>query len=124
MKILIRVNEITEVIELNETGSAKRIYESLPLKGHANTWGEEIYFSIGISLDTEKGKEEVNVGDVAYWPPGNAFCIFFGITPASKNEKPRAASKVNVIGKVAGDSKVFKKVKDGDNVYLEALDDL
>ncbi|MEM2876443.1 MAG: cyclophilin-like fold protein, partial [Candidatus Bathyarchaeia archaeon] len=85
----------------------------------ANTWGEEIYFSIPVYLELEDSQETVEVGDIGYWPPGHAFCIFFGKTPASRGSEIRPASAVNVFGKVVGDPKVFKKVKDGDTILIE-----
>ena len=61
----------------------------------------------------------VDVGDLAYWPPGQAFCIFFGRTPASRGEECRAASPVNVVGKIVGDARVFTKVRSGSRVTIE-----
>ena len=69
--------------------------------------------------DEMYAKEVVDEGDVAYWPEGNCFCVFFGKTPASKGDEVRAASKVNVFGKIVGDAKVFKKVRNSDLVVLE-----
>ncbi len=99
--------------------TAKRIWEALPIEARANTWGDEIYFGIPVDADPENPREVVELGDLAYWPPGNAFCIFFGRTPASRGDEIRPASAVNVFGKVEGDPKVFKKVRSGDRVSIE-----
>ena len=99
--------------------TAEKIWAALPIRGNANRWGDEIYFSTSVSLKEEKARAEVEVGAVAYWPPGSALCIFFGRTPASRSEKPRAASPVNVFGKVKGDATVFRNVHDGDTVTIE-----
>ena len=99
--------------------TAERIWEALPIKGKANRWGDEIYFSIPVSVEEEHSRADVEVGAVAYWPPGSALCIFFGRTPASKSEKPRAASPVNVFAKVKGDVTAFRNVHDGDAVTIE-----
>jgi hypothetical protein len=99
--------------------TTKAVLESLPIKGTANRWGEEIYFSTTVSLREENSKEEVAVGDLAYWPPGRAVCIFFGETTVSQHGEPRAYSPVNVFAKIIGDPTVFKKVRDGDEVTLE-----
>jgi len=99
--------------------TVERIWEALPIEGKANRWGAEIYFSITVSIEEEHARAEVEVGAVAYWPPGHALCIFFGKTPASRNEKPRAASPVNVFAKVKVDATVFRKVRDGDTVTIE-----
>jgi hypothetical protein len=72
-----------------------------------------------VSLKEETPKAEVEVGSVAYWPPGKALCIFFGPTPASQHGEPRAYSPVNVFAKVTTDPTVFKKVRDGEQVTLE-----
>lgn len=119
MKIKIKSGAVNAVAELKNTPTAKAIYNSLPIECAANRWGDEIYFPININLDAEEdAKEIVEIGDIAYWPEGNCFCIFFGKTPASKGDEIRAASKVNVFGKVIEDSKSFKKVKDGELVVI------
>ncbi len=99
--------------------TAERIWASLPIQGKANRWGDEIYFSIPVSVEEEHSRAEVEVGAVAYWPPGSALCIFFGRTPASRSEKPRAASPVNVFAKIKGDATVFRNVPDGETVTIE-----
>jgi uncharacterized protein len=113
----------TGTIEANLTEenpeTAKNIYESLPITGKANLWGDEIYFSIPVDTPAENEKTVVDLGDIAYWPPGNAFCIFFGPTPMSKGDEIRPASSVNVIGKIIGDPKIFKNVKSGEKVEIE-----
>ena len=106
-----------EIDEKKNPITARKIIESLPIEGRVNRWGDEIYFEIPVQIDEENSQEEVEVGDIAYWPPGNALCIFFGRTPVSETEKPKAYSPVNVIGKVGGTS-VFKKMKDGDDIFI------
>ena len=120
MKIEITSGSIKATAELKNTPTAQAIYDALPIEGAANRWGDEIYFVIPVNLDVEEGaKDVVEEGDVAYWPEGNCFCIFFGKTPASKDDEIKAAAKVNVFGKIKGDAKAFKKVKDGDLVVIE-----
>jgi hypothetical protein len=101
--------------------TARRIWEALPIDARANTWGDEIYFGIPVDAEPENPREVVDLGDLAYWPPGNAFCIFFGRTPASRGDEIRPASAVNVFGKVKGDPKVFKKVRSGERVRIERV---
>ena len=101
--------------------TAKAVWETLPIEARANTWGDEIYFGIPVDADPENPREVVELGDIAYWPPGNAFCIFFGRTPASRGDEIRPASAVNVFGKVEGDPKVFKKVRSGERVRIERV---
>jgi len=117
-KIRIRAREIEAEAELNDTGTAQAIWEKLPIKGHVNLWGDEIYFSIPLSLKLEAGQEVVSIGDLGYWPDGNAFCIFFGPTPVSKGGEIRAASAVTVFGKVIGDATVFKNVTTGAEITI------
>ena len=99
-------------VRLNETKTADRLLASLPLRGDGDFWGEEIYFDVGVDLPEENPKAEVEVGDVAYWRPGTAICLFYGKTPASTSEKPRAASPVTVVGKLVGDPSRLKSLKD------------
>ena len=120
--IRITAGEVTATATLGDSRTADAIWEALPIDAKASTWGDEIYFDIGVALAAESPKEVVAVGDLAYWPPGSAFCIFFGRTPASTGAEPRAASGVNVFGTVTGDATVFKKVRAGARVRLERID--
>jgi len=117
------VTDATGAVEASLTDespeTAKAVWEALPIEARANTWGDEIYFGIPVKQGPENPREVVGLGDLAYWPPGNAFCIFFGRTPASRGDEIRPASAVNVFGKVEGDPKVFKKVRSGDRVRIE-----
>ena len=108
-KIRIKVGTIEAPAELNDTRTAQAIWETLPIKGRVNLWGDEIYFSIPLSLELELGQELVSMGDLGYWPQGNAFCIFFGPTLISQGDEIRPASPVTVFGKVIGDPTIFKK---------------
>ncbi len=118
-RIKIAAGDVVAYAELNDSNTAAAIAAALPLEGRANTWGDEIYFSIPVDCEPENGREVVDLGDLGYWPPGTAFCIFFGRTPASRGDEIRPASPVNVFGKVEGDPTVFKSVPDGAAVTLE-----
>jgi hypothetical protein len=118
-KITIIVEDVKMSAELNSSETAQKIWEALPITGSANTWGDEIYFSIPVKVGLENAKAVVLEGDLGYWPPGNAFCIFFGPTPASHGEEIRPASPVNVFGKIIGDPQVFKKVRSGAKIIIE-----
>lgn len=119
-KILIRAGTIEAAAELNDTRTAQTIWETVPIKGRVNLWGDEIYFSIPLSLELEAGQELVNMGELGYWPEGNAFCIFFGPTPVSRGDEIRPASPVTVFGKVIGDATVFKKVAAGTEITIRS----
>ena len=107
--------------EVFDSPTGKAIYEALPLESYVRTWGEEIYFEVPVNLKLENGaKTRVRVGDLAYWPDGHAFCIFFGPTPATYGQEPVAASEVNVFGRLkAVDKKSLKKILRGDIVRVE-----
>jgi hypothetical protein len=113
-KISISVENLSLEAEMFETPTARKMIEALPLEGSVNVWGDEIYFNIGLRLELEPdAREDVAVGDLAYWPAGPAFCIFFGPTPVSTGDQPRAYSPVNIFGRVSGDTGQFKTVSDG-----------
>jgi len=98
--------------------TVEAVIKALPIESTANRWGDEVYFETPVKLGEENSQTAVKVGDIAYWPPGNALCIFFGPTPVTKGNEPRAYSPVNVIGKVLGDPLVFKEVKTGEKVKV------
>jgi len=118
-RIQIKAGQVEVVAELNETRTAQAIWEALPIKGRGNRWGEEIYFSIPVNLGEENAKEVVGVGDLGYWPPGKAFCIFFGPTLVSEGAEPRPASPVNVFGKITGDATVLTEVPSGTEITID-----
>lgn len=122
--IRISAGGVEALAELGPTRTADAIWEALPIHGRANRWGDEIYFRIGLGLPEEDAREIVEVGDLAYWPPGQAFCLFFGPTPASQGAEPRAASPVSVFGRVEGDATLFREVRDGARVALERVEAL
>lgn len=118
-RICIKVGLIEAVAELNDTRTAQAIWEALPIKARVNLWGEEVYFSIPVSLEPEAGQELVSAGDLGYWPEGNAFCIFFGPTPISQGDEIRPASAVTVFGRITGDVTIFKQVASGTGITIE-----
>ncbi len=105
---------------LNDSPTAEAIWEALPLKARAQTWGDEIYFMIPVhcALD-DTARDVVDKGDLGYWPSGPAFCIFFGPTPASSGDEIRPASAVNVFGRVAGDLSALTKISAGSELLVE-----
>jgi hypothetical protein len=118
-KIRIESGDISLVAELNGSDTAVSVYNSLPLSGSANLWGEEIYFSIPLQLEqAPDAVQEVEIGDLGFWPVGSAFCIFFGQTPVSTSERPKAYSPVNIFGHILGDATELRKVGDGDEIRV------
>ncbi|HEV8614779.1 MAG TPA: cyclophilin-like fold protein [Methylomirabilota bacterium] len=117
--IRITAGSISADAELNDSRTAGAIWDALPIEAAGQTWGDEIYFDIGVAGAPDASREVVELGDLGYWPPGRAVCIFFGPTPMSRGDEIRPASAVNVVGKVIGDPTVFKKVRAGARVKLE-----
>ncbi|MFO8056582.1 MAG: cyclophilin-like fold protein [bacterium] len=119
--VVIESGEIKLSAELNDSETAKEISELLPLTGTIRRWGEELYFCIPLSRGLESdARDEVEVGELGYWPTGEAFCIFWGPTPASDGDKPKAAGPVNVIGMVKGDATVLSATQAGDEIKVSA----
>lgn len=121
-RVRITAGSVSAEAVIQETPTGKAILDALPIEGTGSTWGDEIYFSIPVKAKLEpEAKEVVELGDLGYWPPGTAFCIFFGMTPASSGGEIRPASAVNVFGKVEGDPSVFKQVSSGTKVRIESM---
>jgi len=119
-KIKIVSCEIEISAGLYETDTASAIWDALPIKGKVNRWGDEIYFEIPLKLREEKeARESVRLGELGYWPVGHAFCIFFGMTPVSTQNEIKAASPVNVFGRVEGDPKILKGVTQGAEIMIK-----
>ncbi|MHC4264468.1 MAG: cyclophilin-like fold protein [Planctomycetota bacterium] len=107
---------------LNDSETSKAIIEKLPITSTGNRWGGEIYFSIPVNAELEKDSRDIlEAGELGYWPTGSAFCIFWGPTPASSGDEIRAASNVNIIGKVKGDFSILYDVPDGEQISVEPV---
>jgi uncharacterized protein len=121
-RIRITAGKVSVEAVLNDSSTASKIWEALPLAARGNTWGDEIYFSIPVEAKPERdARDIVAIGELGYWPPGTAFCIFFGRTPASTDDRPRAASPVNILGSVDGDATAFRTVSSGTKVTLDRV---
>jgi hypothetical protein len=117
--ILIKIGDITLRGELNESSTARSVWDALPIRSNGHTWGDEIYFKIPVAADLEAPKATVNPGDIAYWPTGHAFCIFYGRTPASGEDDIVPASPVDVIGRINSDLGPLKGITDPGRVLVE-----
>ncbi|RKY88049.1 hypothetical protein DRQ09_03470 [candidate division KSB1 bacterium] len=118
-EIQIKIKNIIVDAQLNETKTAEAIWQKLPIKSTVKTWGEEIYFSIPVKEELENPVEVVKLGDLGYWPPGEAFCIFFGKTPVSTNSEIKPASAVTIVGKIKGPLDLFKNIFDGEEIIID-----
>ena len=119
-RIAIHCGDVHIQAELNDSPCAGKILEALPIAARANTWGDEIYFDIGVSVKlTPAARELMDVGEIAYWPPGKAMCLFLGPTPVSESDgRPRAASPVVPIGRIVGEAGALRSVQDGDPISI------
>jgi len=106
--ILITVGETEVSAELNDSPTALDLVSQLPIESPASRWGDELYFPIPVDHPAgPDAQDEMAVGELAYWPPGNAFCIFFGPTPVSHGDEPRAADACNPLGHILDDIQPF-----------------
>lgn len=118
-RIRLKVGDLELSGVLNATATADKLWSELPIDASGNTWGDEIYFRTSIEAEEEDAREVVDLGDIGYWPPGQALCLFYGPTPASRGDEIRPASAVNIIGKMDGDATVLKGVSSGVRVVIE-----
>lgn len=122
-KVIIKIDDKEILAELNTTITADKIWDALPIESVGNLWGEEIYFSTNINASIDNtSKVVVDIGDLGFWPPNNAFCIFYGKTPLSTDEEIKAASAVNIIGKLI--SKPEELMSISDNCIIQVVKDI
>ena len=119
-RIKISAGGITATATLHDNATAEAIWAALPLTARGNRWGDEIYFEIPVQLaQAGDARDVLQAGELAYWPAGRAFCIFWGPTPASRSGEIRAYSPVNVFGQLEGDSQAFDPVAGGTEIKIE-----
>ena len=118
-RIRITAGAVSADAVLNDSATATAVWNALPLSVPGQTWGDEIYFGIPVKAKPESPQETVEMGDLGYWPPGSAFCIFFGPTPASRGQEIRPASPVTVFGRIVGKATVFTAVRAGTAIRVE-----
>jgi len=104
------------------TPTVRHLATKVPFHSSAHRWGDEVYFEAPFHSDLESdARQDMDIGDVAFWPDGDAIAMFFGPTPVSKGLKPRAYSPCNVIGRIEGDSSVLRGVREGAAVVVRKL---
>ena len=111
--VVLKAVDLELAAELNDSATAKALAARLPVKVRMSRWGDEYYGDLGRPLGAKESpdaREDMLVGEIAYWPPGNALCVFFGPTPASTGPEPVAASKVNPVGKVTADAPALRRL--------------
>jgi hypothetical protein len=119
VKIVIRSGVVVADAELTDSETGHAVGSILPITGSVNRWGDEIYFDIPLKLAlAADARDLVEAGELGYWPDGRAFCIFFGKTPMSRGDEIRAASRVNIFGRIIGDATIFKTITDGAEITI------
>ena len=121
-RIRIRAGGVEAIAALLDNRTADAIWAALPLRATVSLWGDEIYFRIPVDLSPERPQAVVSAGDLGYWPPGKAFCLFWGPTPASVGDEIRPASPVNLFGRLEGAPDVFAGVPDGVPITVERVE--
>ena len=122
IKINIIIKDITLEAELFDTPCARAIAGALPIIAVPNEWGDEFYFEIPVAEPLDNTATDViKVGDIGYWPPGNALAIFFGPTPMSKGSDPVPASAVNLVGAISGDASILKRAEGATEIRIARI---
>lgn len=118
--IKITAGKVTVAAELSDTDLARTIAGKLPIEASPNVWGDEFYFRIPVQsgLD-ETATSKIKVGDIGFWPPGNAMAIFFGPTPMSSGADPVPASDVCLIGRITDDARLLRNATGAGKIRIE-----
>jgi uncharacterized protein len=110
--VKIIVGDLSLEAEFFDTPCAQAIVAAMPLEARPNEWGDEFYFEVPVDMPLdETATVRVKVGDIGYWPPGNALAIFFGPTPMSSGPDPVPASEVNLVGRISGDATLLRSCR-------------
>jgi hypothetical protein len=121
--IRIQTGEVSALARLFENETARAIWNALPLNGIVHRWGDELYFDIPVMIpEADDARQVMQIGELGYWPSGNAMCIFFGPTPVSVDQSPKAYSNVNPFGMIEGDPLAFTSIKEGTSITVDCED--
>jgi hypothetical protein len=122
MKLSLKFKATKLEVELFDTPTARAIAEALPFEATAQTWGEEVYFATPVKATLEKdARQVVEPGTVCFWTEGDAIALPYGRTPISTDERPKLASRCNVLGRIVGDPKRLAAVKAGETLTVEGF---
>jgi len=120
--VIIIIGELQIKAELNDSPSAEKLKQLLPLEFPMSRWGDEYYGDCGIKEElSQDAREVMEKGELAIWPGGKALCMFFGPTPVSEGDEPRAISPVNPVGKLVDNPEVLKALGGSIQVKIEIL---
>lgn len=110
---------------LRDTPTTNQLLAVLPCEAGAHTWGDEVYFEVPVKARLEPdARQVVDPGAVCFWVEGSSLALPFGPTPVSKANECRLVTSCNVLGKIEGDPRRLKQVKQGMKVRLELLSEL
>ncbi|HJT62192.1 MAG TPA: cyclophilin-like fold protein [Burkholderiales bacterium] len=119
MNLRIEAGQLVLMVELLDTPTAKALVAALPFEARAQTWGEEVYFTTPVSVKLEPdAKQIVEPGTVCFWTEGNALALPYGRTPISSDERPKLASRCNVVGRLEGDPQMIGKIRSGEKLKV------
>jgi hypothetical protein len=122
MKLRITAGKVTLQAQLRDTPTVQALAAVLPFEARAQTWGDEVYFSTPVSAKLEPdARQIVEPGTVCFWTEGDALALPFGRTPISTDERPKLASRCNVLGSIIGDAKALAGIKAGAKVRVEKI---
>lgn len=120
-RLIMFIGPVALEAELYDTPTADAIWNALPFASKAQTWGEEVYFSVPVGVDKEKdAREVVQAGELAFWVEGECIAIGFGPTPISRGNEIRLAAKTNIWGRALGDVKRLQGIRPGEAIRVEA----
>ena len=110
--------------DLRDSPTVKQLLAALPCEASANSWGEEVYFALPIKASLEAdARQVVEPGTVCFWVQGSSLAVPFGPTPVSKGDECRLVTRCNVLGRIQGDARQLKKVKQGAAIRIELISD-
>jgi len=119
VKLLLQAGKVSLTVDLLETPTAKALLAAVPFEARAQTWGEEVYFTTPISVRLEPdARQIVEPGTVCFWTEGDALALPYGRTPISTDERPKLASRCNVLGTLVGDPQALARIKAGDKISV------
>ena len=121
IKVFFRFGGRIDVIGELDEKAVEKLVDKAPFRSRVNRWGDEIYFELPVRLGLKGERVEMEVGEIAYWPPGNALCLFFGPTPVSKGDEPRAYSPAKPLGRVLEGLEKLREVRDGEEVEVKFM---
>ena len=123
-RVRVRAGDVELVAKLHDTPTTDALWMLLPVTSRAARWGHEFYFTVPAMVAERESdaRDVMEIGEIGYWVEGQAIAIFFGPTPASREDEPRAVVPVNVVGKIEAHAESLDRLDDGVVFTLERAD--